>query len=124
MDVYQQLQKVYFLLKLLCPCKQERKLYNKPRRNNVYHNMTIDIATVPVSDSGRNLFYEGLNESIAETVQAQKQFRYAQERKQQRKYCCDKLKQAVDGGFVVQDSIPFGKWLMRDLRTADIVFDH
>ena len=66
-------------------------------------------------------------ESILLGAEATRRARYAEERRlqeQQRGYCCDKLKQAVDAGFVVQDSIPYGKWLMRDLRTADIVFDH
>jgi len=66
-------------------------------------------------------------ESILLGAEATRRARQAEERKiqeQQLDYCCDKLKQAVDEGFVVQDSIPNGKWLMRDLRTADIVFDH
>jgi hypothetical protein len=65
--------------------------------------------------------------SILLGAEATERTRQAQEIKlqeQQRGYCCDKLKQAVDAGFVVQDSIPNGRWLMRDLRTADIVFYH
>jgi hypothetical protein len=64
-------------------------------------------------------------EATERARQAQERKKLLQEQQERGGYCCDKLKQAVDGGFIVQDSsIPNGKWLMRDLRTADIMFDH
>jgi hypothetical protein len=98
----------------------------EPRTTNNRRNGEI-IETDP--NTGRPIKTAGLVpvESMLLSAEATIRQRQAEEnkmRQQYMKYCCAEIKQAIDEGFVVQDGYPNSRYLIRDLRTADIVFEH